>query len=92
VDSKLKADIIVRFATDNIGIDEYEDFFAYNDLGLPIAFALHHELCTITEKGVEVINETYLDLCSYVDIDDDYEYKSVDDFMSDIGDLDIDEE
>lgn len=92
MENKLKAQIIAEFVVANIGVDEFEDFFAYNDLGIPLALSLKDDLCTITEKGVEVINETYSDLCSYLNIDDEYEYKSVDDFMSDIGDLDIDEE
>ena len=92
MNSKLKADIIAEFVVENIGNDDYEDFFNFNDLGIPLSLSLKHNLCTLTDDGVEIINETYSDLCSYVDIDDTYEYKTVDDFMADIGDLNIEDE
>ena len=92
MESKLKAEIIVRFVSDNLGVDEYRDFFEYNDLGIPLAVALKFDLCTLTDGGIKELNETYSSLCSYVGIDDTYEYKSEEDFMADIGDLDIDEE
>lgn len=92
MNSKLKAEIIVRFVSDNLGVDEYRDFFEYNDLGIPLSVAVKFNLCTLTDEGIKELNETYSDLCSYVGIDDTYEYKSEEDFMADIGDLDIDEE
>lgn len=91
MESKLKSDIIAEFVVENVGNDEYEDFFNFNDLGIPLSLSLKHNLCILTKEGMEAINETYLDLCSHVNIDDEYEYKSVDDFMGDIGDLDIEE-
>jgi hypothetical protein len=56
---KDKATILVEFVQANFSDPRFEEFFDYNDLGLPLAIAVENELCTLNDKGTEVINETY---------------------------------
>jgi hypothetical protein len=39
--------------------DELEDFIAYNDLGLPLAYLLMNEIVLPTEESETLINETF---------------------------------
>lgn len=58
--------------------EDWSEFFRYNDIGLPMAYALSEELVeTATEDGTELIEETWLMFCSYINIDPDGEYKTI---------------
>lgn len=35
------------------------DFVTYNDLGMPLAYAMAHNLANLTEEGRIYVNETY---------------------------------
>ena len=61
MDSKVKAEIITDFTKMFAGLDIYNEFFEYNDLGVPLAIALEANLCILTDEGIEVIDETYLE-------------------------------
>ena len=61
MDSKVKAEIITDFTKMFAGLDIYNEFFEYNDLGVPLAIALEANLCVLTDEGIEVIDETYLE-------------------------------
>jgi len=50
---------------------DFEDFFAYNDIGLPLAYNTAEELAVPTEKGIGYINETFNLLLEEFEIDDD---------------------
>ena len=41
------------------GDPEFEDFISYNDLGLPLAYALATEIVTKTPKAELFVNETF---------------------------------
>jgi hypothetical protein len=44
----------------NYGDDEtFEDFIAYNDLGLPLAYALDNDIIVANEKTIGFIDETF---------------------------------
>ena len=38
---------------------EFKDFMEYNDLGLPIAYAIHGEIVVPTELAEQYVNETF---------------------------------
>lgn len=81
IDNISKADIIVQFTQDQFVNEEYDEFFNYNDLGVPIAIALSNGLVNLTEDGEALINETWKDLCELFDADPEEEYESIDDLM-----------
>lgn len=62
MDNKVQAEIITDFTKMFAGLEIYQDFFEYNDLGVPLAIAFEADLCTLTQQGVEVISETYDEL------------------------------
>jgi hypothetical protein len=90
MDIKDKSRMIVGFIQLHFNTPKYVDFFDYNDLGLPLAVAVDSELCTLNDKGLEVLNETYDLLCDELGADKDEEYELIEDMLDD--DEDEDEE
>jgi hypothetical protein len=39
--------------------EDFKDFMAYNDLGLPIAYAIHGEIVLPTDLAKQYVNETF---------------------------------
>ena len=81
IDNISKADIIVQFTQDQFVNQEYDEFFDYNDLGVPMAIALSNGLVNLTEDGEALLNETWKDLCELFNADPEEEYESIDDLM-----------
>ena len=53
------------------GEDEaFEDFFAYNDLGLPLAYALDNDIVIANERTRAFIEETFALLLDALDRED----------------------
>lgn len=50
--------------------DQFQDFIDYNDLGLPLAYAMSNALVTGTKKAEEMIDETFSLLITALDIED----------------------
>lgn len=72
----LKRSRIILEFTDEMREDlDFEDFFEYHDLGVPMAIALVNEFISLTETGIEVVNETYEDICNIygANVKEDYE-------------------
>jgi hypothetical protein len=80
-----KAHILVEFTQDNFNDDEYDEFFDYNDLGIPIAIALTQEMIILTDKGDALIDETWNELCQLFGADPNGQYNSIDDVTSYAG-------
>lgn len=73
----------------------FEDFFDYNDLGIPLAVAVSSELCELNKRGHEVIDETYLLLLTELNLENvnfNKEYDDLDDILKDspVEDEDLD--
>jgi hypothetical protein len=58
--------------------EDWKDFFLIHDLGVPIAVAIDMGGAHATEKGIEWINESFIGLCEYLDIDSYGEYEDLD--------------
>jgi hypothetical protein len=82
MDSRSKAEILVQFTQDNFNDEVYEDFFDYNDLGIPMAIAIIQDLVILTDAGELLLNETWKEMCDLFGADPDGEYESVDDVTS----------
>ena len=82
LDTRAKAEIIFEFINDYRGDEAFEDFFNYNDLGVPMAVMIVNDLVILNEGGVEVIDETWESLCSNLnDADVNYDYESLDELI-----------
>ena len=62
------------------GDPEFDDFIQYNDLGLPLAYAISTEIVTSTPKAEMFINETFELLLSGLEIKDEG-FDSLDDVL-----------
>jgi hypothetical protein len=76
-----KAQIIVEFVQDFRESGEYEDYFNYNDLGIPLAIALAQDMADLTESGLQIFEETWRHLCELFDMDETASYESIEDLM-----------
>jgi hypothetical protein len=50
--------------------DNFEDFFSYNDLGLPLAYAVANGIVKATEVSDRFINETFNLLLASLEVED----------------------
>ena len=81
-DVRIKAEIIKEFIEENYLDDLYEDFFDYNDLGVPIAIAIVSDLVILTKEGEDLLNETWIELCEIFGSDPNEEYENLEDLMN----------
>lgn len=71
------AEIFVDYKDDA----EFDDFREYNDLGLPLAYAINAEIITKTDRAETFINETFDLLLAGLGIDEDTGFGSVRDLL-----------
>ena len=81
MDDRTKADIIVDFVVRNSEDEAYSDFFAYNDLGIPLSVAFNAGLCTLNDEGNKMLSETYKLLCEELGSDPELNYVDLDDLL-----------
>ena len=65
-----KASILADLWLNHGEDEEFSDFVAYNDLGLPLAYAFHHEYLVSNEKTIGFINETFGLLLDGLELED----------------------
>ena len=82
MDNRTKAEILVQFTQDHFNSEEYDDFFDYNDLGVPLAIAINNDLVILTDAGEQLLDETWKDLCLLFEADPNGEYESIDDLTT----------
>jgi hypothetical protein len=84
VELKTKAQILVEFLNRYATEEAFDEFFAYNDLGLPLAVSVHNDLCELNEKGISAFEETYIGLLVELKISDlSKEYNDLDEILDD---------
>jgi hypothetical protein len=78
-----KAEAITEFSTDSVTINSglHDDFFSYNDLGIPLAISVNAGLCNLTDEGIKTIEETFVELCKEMEIDPTKEYNDYDEML-----------
>jgi hypothetical protein len=79
MDNRTKAEILVQFTQDEFNSGEYEEFFDYNDLGIPLSIAITQDMVILTDSGEQLLEETWKELCLLFDANPDDEYESIDD-------------
>ena len=82
MDNRTKAEILVQFTQDEFNSGEYDEFFDYNDLGIPLSIAITQDMVILTDSGEELLDETWKDLCLLFDANPDDEYESIDDLTT----------
>lgn len=79
MDNRTKAEILVQFTQDNFNDEMYEEFFDYNDLGIPLSIAITQEMVILTDNGEQLLEETWNELCLLFSADANGEYETIDD-------------
>jgi hypothetical protein len=59
--------------------EDFDDFIAYHDMGLPLAYANVAKYATLSEEGARLVNETFEQLLSGFGMED-ANYKNPDEF------------
>jgi hypothetical protein len=81
MDNRTKAEILVQFTQDYFNSGEYEEFFDYNDLGIPMSIAITQDMVILTNEGEQLLEETWKELCLLFEANPDDEYESIDDLI-----------
>jgi len=77
-----KAEIIFEFINEYRPDEAFENFFSYNDLGVPMAVMIVNDLVILNEGGVQVIDETWESLCENLnDADMEYDYENLNELI-----------
>jgi hypothetical protein len=71
--------------------EDFIDFIEYNDMGLPLAYALSEGIVNGTEMSTKFIDETFDLLLSGLGVDDE-EWQSLDDLLMATGDTPLESE
>lgn len=62
--------------------DGWSELFLYNDLGFPLAYMVARKLATAKKpEGIDMINETWADLCDALGIDTEGSYSTAIDVL-----------
>lgn len=79
-----KAEILSDLWLNYRNEDSLIDFFQYNDLGLPLAYALTFDLVTLKDNGKAMIEEAFDLLLAALGIEEDEGYQNIDDLLADL--------
>ena len=82
MDNRTKAEILVQFTQDSFNDENYDEFFDYNDLGIPMAIAVIQDMVILTDAGEALLEETWIELCNLFNANPDDEYESIDDLTT----------
>ena len=82
MDNSKKAEILVQFTQDYFNSGEYDEFFDYNDLGIPMSIAITQDMVILTDAGEQLLDETWNELCLLFNANPDDEYESIDDLTT----------
>lgn len=76
----IKCDILSELWMEYRSDDQFKDFVDYNDLGLPLGFAVSEKLVIPNEAAIAMINETFVILLATLEIED-VGFDSLDDLL-----------
>ena len=74
---QILGELWLRYRTD----PEFEDFLEYNDLGLPIDYAIANDMVRSTEMAEKVVEESFDLLLASMDMEDD-NWDNLDELLS----------
>lgn len=73
--------LLTDFYMEYSGTDEWSDFFAIQDLGIPAAVLVWNGAATLTDIGTTFVNESWTALCEVLEIDPDGSYDELEDML-----------
>lgn len=76
-----RCDILAEVWVNYKGDPDFEDFISYNDLGLPLAYAIAVDIVHSTPKAEMFVNETFDLLLSALGVEDT-NFESLDDLLA----------
>jgi hypothetical protein len=74
------ADVWLNYRYD----EEFADFIEYNDMGLPLAYAINEGIVNTTDLATKFVEETFDLLLAGLEIEDTG-FDNLDDLMSSVG-------
>jgi len=74
---QILGELWLRYRTD----PEFEDFLEYNDLGIPIAYAIANNIVKSTEMAEKFVEESFDLLLASMDMEDD-NWDNLDELLS----------
>ena len=75
--TEILSDLWLNYKTD----EEFQDFVEYNDLGLPLAYAIANDIVSSTPTAEKFINETFELLLAGLEIEEDTGFDNLDDLL-----------
>ena len=66
-----KTDILADFWLEYKGDEQFKDFILFNDLGLPLAYAISHEIVSPSKQSEGFISETFSLLLGIMKLEDE---------------------
>lgn len=64
--------------------DQFQDFVEYNDLGLPLAYAIANRIVPSSDRAKAFVEETFALLLAGLGIEEDTGFETMEDIMSDV--------
>lgn len=61
---------------------DFADFIEYNDIGLPLAYAINESIVESTEIAARFVEETFFLLLEGLDIEEDTGFETLDDMLA----------
>lgn len=68
--------------------DEWADFYAVNDVGLPLAVTLLNDVAVIANDGEQVLRQTWQAFCDRIGLDPEPDYWDLDEVWEAVEDED----
>lgn len=78
---EVRCDILSELWIEYRDQEDFNDFIDYNDLGLPLSFALAEGIVKPTDKSTMIVNETFDLFLATLGIEEDGGYDSLDDLL-----------
>lgn len=75
--AEILADLWLNFRDE----DDFQDFIEYNDLGLPLAYAINAKIVPLTEQAEKFLNETFALLLAGLNVEEDTGFDSLDEIL-----------
>lgn len=76
-----RCDILAEVWVNYKGDPDFEDFISYNDLGLPLAYAIAVDIVHSTPKAEMFVNETFDLLLTAMEVED-IGFETMDDLLT----------
>lgn len=87
IDFSKKCEILDKLWMEYRDEDVFESFMEYNDLALPLAFAINEDIIKSTPMAEAYINEAWELLCEMLKLDSKKDFDSLDDMFLEAGDF-----